>query len=216
MADKVKMAFVGLGRWSDMLADGAKRSGRIEIAGGLSRSEDKKTAFSEKFGGAPMKSYEDILADDSVDAVVLTTPNSLHVSHAVEAAQAGKHVLVEKPMALSVAECQKMVAAAKEAGTVLAVGQNTRRAARYRKAAELIRDGSVGEVVLVEGNHSKTQGYRLTPDLWRWSREESPGGPLASFTVHQMDPFNYLVGPVRRISAFIKKFRVSVSMVPPR
>ncbi len=205
MTDKVRMAFVGLGRWSDMLADGAKRSGRIEIAGGLSRSDEKKAAFSEKYGGAPMKSYEDILADASIGAVVLTTPNSLHMPQAVEAARAGKHVFVEKPMALSVADCKKMIAAAKEAGTVLAVGQNTRRLARYRKAAELIRNGSVGEVVLIEGNSSKTQGYRLTPDLWRYSRDESPGGPLASFTVHQMDTFNYLVGPVRRISAFVKK-----------
>ncbi|MDA1001707.1 MAG: Gfo/Idh/MocA family oxidoreductase [bacterium] len=205
MADKVRMAFVGLGRWSDMLADGALRSGRVEIAGGLSRSGEKKAAFSEKYGGAPLQSYEEILASDSVDAVVLTTPNSLHVSQAAAAARAGKHIFVEKPMALSVADCKKMIAAAEAAGVTLAVGQNTRRMVRYRKAAELIREGAVGEVVLVEGNMSKTQGYRLTPKLWRWSREESPGGPLVSFTVHQADSFNYLIGPIHRVSAFTKK-----------
>jgi predicted dehydrogenase len=199
------MAFVGLGRWSDMLADGAVRSGRVEIAGGLSRSEEKKAAFSKKYGGAPQKSYEDILVDDSIDAIVLTTPNTLHMPQTIQAAQSGKHIFVEKPMALSVANCKKMIAAANEAGVVLSVGHNTRRMARYRKAEELIRDGAVGEIILAEGNSSKTQGYRLSPDLWRHSREESPGGPLVSFTVHQTDSFNHLVGPVRRISAFIKK-----------
>lgn len=205
MSDKVRFAFVGLGRWSNYLAAGALRSKRIEVAGGLSRSEDKKEAFAREYGGRPMGSYEEILGDEKVDAVVLTTPNTLHVSQVIQAARSGKHVFVEKPMALSVADCKKMIAAAKEAGVVLAVGHNTRRMARYRKAAEMVRSGMLGEVILAEGNTSKTQGFRLTPAQWRWSREESPGGPLVSFTVHQADNFNHLVGPIRRISAFTNK-----------
>ena len=78
MNDKVRFAFVGLGRWSDQLAAGAKESGRIEIAAGLSRSDEKMVAFSEQFGGAPAKSFEDVLSDRGIDAIVLTTPNSLH------------------------------------------------------------------------------------------------------------------------------------------
>jgi predicted dehydrogenase len=112
--------------------------------------------------------------------------------------------MVEKPMALTTADCRDMIAAAKEAGTVLAVGQNTRRAPRYRKAAEFIRAGAIGEVVLAEANQSRPQSYRIE-GLWRNSKEESPGGPLASFTVHQADAMNHLVGPVRRISAFVSK-----------
>ncbi|MEE9275769.1 MAG: Gfo/Idh/MocA family oxidoreductase, partial [bacterium] len=205
MSDKTRFAFVGLGRWSDMLAQGAKRSDRIEIAAGLSRTPEKMDAFAENFGGAPRGSFEEILADEDIDAVILTTPNSLHASQAVAAARSGKHVFVEKPMALTAADCRAMIAAAKEAGVVLAVGQNARRTARFRKAGELIREGAVGEVILAEGNISKDQGYRLTPELWRNSREESPGGPLASFTVHLADSMNHLVGPIRRISAFVSK-----------
>ncbi|MEE9256340.1 MAG: Gfo/Idh/MocA family oxidoreductase [bacterium] len=204
MSEKARLAFVGLGRWSDNLAEGAKRSGRIEIAAGLSRSGEKMAAFQKKFGGAPRDSYEDILSDDEIDGVVLTTPNSLHAAQAIAAARSGKHVMVEKPMALSVKDCRAMIAAADEAGVVLAVGQNTRRTARYRKAAELIRAGEIGEVILAEANQSRPQSYRIE-GLWRNSREESPGGPLASFTVHQADAMNHLVGPVRRISAFINK-----------
>ncbi|MFP6871436.1 MAG: Gfo/Idh/MocA family oxidoreductase [Nitrospinota bacterium] len=204
MSDKVRMAFVGLGRWSDQLAAGARKSGRIEIAGGLSRSGEKMAAFEKNFGGRPMKSFEEILADDSIGAVILTTPNSLHAPQAIEAVRSGKHVMVEKPMALTTADCREMIAAAKEAGAVLAVGQNTRRAPRYRKAAELIREGAIGEVILAEANQSRPQSYRIE-GLWRNSREESPGGPLTSFTVHQADAMNLLVGPVRRVSAFVSK-----------
>jgi predicted dehydrogenase len=204
MSNKVRMAFVGLGRWSDQLAAGAKESGRIEIAGGLSRSPEKMAAFEKTFGGAPMKSFEDILSSDGIDAVVLSTPNSLHAPQAIAAVGSGKHVLVEKPMALNVADCRDMISAAKNANVVLAVGQNTRRAPRYRKAEELIRSGAIGEIILAEANQSRPQSYRIE-GLWRNSRTESPGGPLASFTVHQADAMNHLVGPVRRISAFTSK-----------
>ncbi|MFP6890473.1 MAG: Gfo/Idh/MocA family oxidoreductase [Nitrospinota bacterium] len=200
----MRFAFVGLGRWSDQLAVGAKESGRIEIAAGLSRSDEKMAAFSEKFGGAPAKSFEDVLSDRGIDAIVLTTPNSLHTFQAVEAARSGKHILVEKPMVLNVKDCRAMIAAAAEAGVVLAVGQNTRRTPRYRKAAELIRAGAIGDVVLAEANQTRAQSYRIG-GLWRDSRIESPGGPLASFTIHQADAMNLLVGPVRRISAFTSK-----------
>ena len=204
MSDKVRMAFVGLGRWSDMLAAGASKSSRAEVVAGLSRSPEKMDAFAENFGGVPAKSWEAILADKNIDAVVLSTPNSLHKPQAIEAARAGKHIIVEKPMALSAADCREMIEAAKEAGVVLAVGQNSRRGPRYRKAEELIRSGAIGEVALVEANQTKPQSYRIE-GLWRNSRVESPGGPLASFTIHQVDAMNLLVGPVRRVSAFVSK-----------
>ena len=87
-------------------------------------------------------------------------------------------------MALNVKDCRAMIAAAAEAGVVLAVGQNTRRTPHYRKAAELIRAGAIGDVVLAEANQTRAQSYRIG-GLWRHSRIESPGGPLASFTIHQ-------------------------------
>lgn len=205
MADKVRMAFVGVGWWSNMLAEAASRSERIKVAACCSRSEDKTAAFVQRFGGVARRAYEDILADRTIDAVVLTTPNSLHAPQAVAAAGNGKHVYVEKPMALTVAECKGMVAAAKAAGTVLMVGHNARRMARYRKAREFVEKGMVGNIVLAEANSSGELGMRLTPKTWRWYRSESPGGPLMSFTVHHADNLNHLVGPVKKVSAFIGK-----------
>jgi predicted dehydrogenase len=205
MVNRVRIAFVGLGWWSNMLAEAAKRSKKIEIAACHSRSEDKMTTFTGKYGGVVKRTYEDVVIDDNIDAVVLTTPNSAHAPQAIEAARNGKHVFVEKPMGLSVGECKEMIAAARNAGIILAVGQNARRMARYRKAKELIDKGATGQVILAEANSSDDLGMRLTPKMWRWYRDESPGGPLMSFTVHHADNFNHLVGPIKRVTAFISK-----------
>ena len=202
---KVRVAFVGLGWWSDMLADAAKRSNRITVSACHSKSEGKMTAFAKKYGGVAIRTYEEVTNDESLDAVVLTTPNSLHAVQAIGAMKNGKHVFVEKPMALSVKDAKEMNETAKETGVILVVGQNARRMGRYRKARELIEKGAVGEVILAEANSSGDLGMRLSPEKWRWYREESPGGPLMSFTVHHADNFNYLVGPAKRVTAFISK-----------
>jgi glucose-fructose oxidoreductase len=205
VADRVKMAFIGLGRWADKLAEASTRSGRIEIAACHSRTEAKMVAFTGKYGGVAKKTYEDVMGDDGIDAVVLVTPNSVHAPQAIEAARNGKHIFVEKPMALSVGDCKEMIAAAKAAGVILFVGQKERRLVRMRKAKELMDKGAVGEAILVEANHSNETGMWQTPDMFRWYRKESVAGPLGAFTVHHTDNFNYLIGPVKRVTAFMSK-----------
>jgi predicted dehydrogenase len=98
-----------------------------------------------------------------------------------------------------------MIAAAKDSNVILMVGQNSRRMERYRKAKELIDKGMVGKIVLAEANSSGNLGLRLTPEIWRYYRKESPGGPLTTYTVHQTDNLHYLVGPIKRVTAFTAK-----------
>jgi len=205
MADRVTLAFIGLGWWSNMLADAAAKSKRIKIAACHSHSEVKMQAFVSRYGGMLNKTYEDVLEDSGIDAVVLTTPNSFHAPQAILAAEHRKHVFVEKPMALSVVDCQRMIAAVRHRNVILGVGQNARRMARYRKVQELIDNGAIGQIALAEANSSDELGMRLSPQAWRKSSKESPGGPLTSFTVHHADNFNHLVGPVKRVSALISK-----------
>jgi 1,5-anhydro-D-fructose reductase (1,5-anhydro-D-mannitol-forming) len=198
MSDRVRMAFIGLGSRSGKLADAAKRSNRIEIAGCLA-------AFTDKYGGVAKKAYEEVMMDDGIDAVVLTTPNSFHAPMTIEAFQHGKHVFDEKPMALSVGDCKKMIEAAKEAGLILAVNHMNRGLASVRRTRELIDTGAIGQVVLIEASHSNPLGLRLTPQDWQWYQKETPSGPLCSLTVHHADTFNYLVGPIKRVTAFVSK-----------
>jgi len=202
MAEKVRIGFVGIGWWSGMLADAAQKSKKIEIAACYSRSASKVKAFSEKYGGTGAKSYEALLDRDDVDALVVTVPNSQHAGRVMEALERQKHVFVEKPMALSVEECKKMNQAAAASGCLLTVGHNNRRMVIYRKAKAFVQEGQIGDIVLAEACMTGDIGVGFTPEKWRWYKGESPAGPFAHFTIHEVDNLHYLVGPVKRVSAF--------------
>lgn len=205
MTEKVRVAFVGLGWWSDMLADAAKASERIAIAACMSRSADKRAAFIQKFGGITKDTFDGVIGDPEIDAIVLTTPNSMHATHCLAAAERGKHMFVEKPMALTVADCQRIIAATEKAGIVLATGENKRRMPMFRKAYDMIKAGAIGTISLIEANSSSATGFKTTPAQWRWFRNESPGGPLTTHTIHHADFFNYLLGLPKRVTGFSRK-----------
>src|SRR5215468_11724245 len=119
---KLRVAVVGIGWWSDVLADAALRSDTIDIAACYTRSDDKRAAFAAKYGCRPAASYEEILADRDIEAVINTTPNGAHLVTTRMAAEAGKHVFLDKPIANTVAEGREIARVCADAGVVLALG----------------------------------------------------------------------------------------------
>ena len=101
---KLRIAVVGIGWWSDVLADAALRSDAIDIAACYTRSDDKRAAFAAKYSCRDAATYEEILADPDIEAVINTTPNSVHLATTRMAAAAGKHVFLDKPIANTAAE----------------------------------------------------------------------------------------------------------------
>src|SRR5229473_7352597 len=123
----LRVASVGLGWWSDELAKAVYgKSDRLRIVACASQTPAKRVEFAEKFGARPFDRYEDVLADNDIDGVLLTTPHSLHADHVAAAARAKKHVFVEKPFTLTAASGRKAAASCHRAGIVLAVGHNRR------------------------------------------------------------------------------------------
>jgi predicted dehydrogenase len=126
-----------------------------------------------------------VLADDSVDAVYIATPNFLHAEQAIAAASAGKHVLVEKPMAINAAEARQMVEAAEQANVKLMVAYMTLFNPAYKAAKRVVDAGMLGDVVSVRGRHS----YVISPEsissaaAWRLDRDHG-GGPLMDVAVY--------------------------------
>src|SRR6185436_6408784 len=98
-----RVACIGMGWWSDVLADAIKRSGKLEIAACFTRSEQKRQNFAAKYGCRAAASYEEILADPTIEAIVNTTPNDVHLETTKAAAGAGKHVFLDKPIANTIA-----------------------------------------------------------------------------------------------------------------
>ncbi len=213
----LRAASIGLGWWSDELAQAVQRAARdrseaIRVATCYSRTAEKRAAFAEKFGAGQHDSYEAVLADPDIDAVILTTPHSLHAEHVIQAAEAGKHVFVEKPFTLTAASGRAAAEACARAGVVLAVGQNRRFSAAAQALRGLMDEGAFGTLLHLEANFSAPGGLGYTPDRWRANRIESPGGALAGLAVHLIDLLCWLGGPAHRISAQAKRRAVAVDI----
>lgn len=218
----LRAASIGLGWWSDELAAAlqagegpeGKRSASdaIKIVACFSRSADKRSAFAECFACQPYESYEAVLGDPEIDAVILTTPHSLHGQHIEQAAAAGKQVFVEKPMTLDRPSAERAVEACRRAGVVLAVGQNRRFSPVAKELKRLVDGGAFGTLLHLEANFSAPGALSYTPDRWRASRKESPAGGLAGLGIHMIDLLCYLAGPVRELRAQAVRRAVKVDL----
>ena len=194
---KIGAALVGAtGRWGPRLADAAARGSGLELVTCFARDGEKLRSFAEERRIEAAESFEAAVEHPGVEAVLLVTPNDLHCEQALHAAEHGRHVFVEKPIAESVEAGERMRDAFAEAGLVLAVGHGMRRLGAARRVKELLGEGALGTVVLAEANW--TLPGRLTPQAWRWYRNRAPGGPLLQLGIHHADTLQYWLGPVSR------------------
>ena len=157
--------------------------------------------FADEFGLRP-RPWQDILADTAIDAVTICTPSGLHAELGIQALRAGKHVVVEKPMDISLDACDALIAAQREAGCRLTVISQH----RFDRASQVVRqaldDGLLGELVLVDARIPwyRTQEYYDSGD-WRGTWAMDGGGCLMNQGVHTVDLLRWLAGPVVRVSA---------------
>jgi predicted dehydrogenase len=192
----LRAAALGIGWWSDVLADAAKRSKDIEIVACFTRSEDRQRAFAAKYGCRAAASYEDILKDPSIDAIINTTPNSVHFETTRMAADAGKHVFLEKPIANTVAEGHAIARICSQAGVVLALGYQRRRESHFRWLKAEIDAGRFGKLVQAEGNISRDRLGKIDLSSWRYQASGMPGGVMLQIGIHYVDVLEMLLGPV--------------------
>ena len=194
----MKVACLGMGWWSDVLADAIQRSGKMTIAACYTRSEDKRQKFAAKYGCRAARSYEEVLNDRSIEAIINTTPNSVHRETTVAAAQAGKHVFLDKPIANTVADAKALTQACRKAKVVLALGYQRRREAHFRWVKRHI--GEFGKLVNAEANISRDRLGKIDLNSWRYTAEGMPGGVMLQIGIHYSDVLEYLLGPVKAVT----------------
>ncbi len=153
----------------------------------------------------PNTSFESVLSDASIDAVSVCTPSGLHADHAVLALEAGKHVIVEKPMDISLAACDRMITAANAAGRQLGVISQHRFDPASQRVAAALRAGELGRLIVVDARIPwyRTQEYYDSGD-WRGTWALDGGGCLMNQGIHTADLMRWLCGPVSRIHATMK------------
>jgi predicted dehydrogenase len=189
-----------MGWWSDVLADAIKRSGKMTIAACYSRSSEKRLNFSNKYDCKAAESYEEILRDKSIEAIINTTPNATHLETTRAAAAAGKHVFLDKPIANTVSDARALTKACRDAKVVLALGYQRRRESHFRFVKKQIDDGKFGKLVNAEANISRDRLGKIDLSSWRYQAAGMPGGVMLQIGIHYTDVLEYLMGPVKAVS----------------
>ena len=166
------------------------------LTGLISGSRPKAEAVARQYGVPEHNIFdyatmERLAGSPDIDVVYIATPNALHLEHAVGAARAGKHVLCEKPMAVSVAECEAMIAECRAAGVKLAVAYRCQFEAHHLECMRLAREREFGEVRIIESGF----GFRFRdPGEWRLSKELAGGGPLMDAGIYALQACRYITG----------------------
>ncbi|RLA31524.1 MAG: gfo/Idh/MocA family oxidoreductase [Gammaproteobacteria bacterium] len=199
----INAAIVGLGWWGKTLVEsvsGISDDIRFVAATTRSLSDDAKE-FATEHDLELRTSYEDILTDPNIDAVVLVTPNSLHSAQTIAAAEQGKHVFCEKPFSITKADATAAVEACDKAGVTLGVGYNRRFHPEMTKLRDMINSGELGTILHCEATMTFPNGLFLKPDAWRASKDETPCGGLTPLGVHAVDGFIDLCGEIDQVYA---------------
>src|SRR5215470_11359742 len=173
-----------------------------EIVGVYSRDQHRAEAFAQKHDAhAAYSQLGDLLKDPRVDGVFVCSPNALHVEHVVQAAEAGKHVLCEKPMATTIADAVRMLTACRRAGVTLGVAFNLRQHPAYIRARQLVAAGTLGRIVLAQaqwafGVRGRDGSPPRTPLTQWWDTPELIGGAstMMGTGVHSVDLLRFVLG----------------------
>lgn len=198
--EPLRVASLGMGWWSDVLADAINRSGKLKITACYSRSEEKRAAFAAKYGCRAAPSYEAILDDKDIEAVINTTPNGVHLETTRAAADAGKHVFLDKPIANTVSDGRRITEICRKARVVLALGYQRRRESQFRWIKRQIDEGLFGKLVNAEANISRDRLGKIDLGSWRYQAAGMPGGVMLQIGIHYTDVLEYLLGPVKAVS----------------
>jgi predicted dehydrogenase len=192
---KIGYAVIGLGRIAGHFMPGTRNTSNSQITALVSGHRDKaeRIAAEYKISSSSIYSYEnfdEIAHNPAVDAVYVALPNSMHAEYTIRAAKAGKHVLCEKPMATSVADSEKMIAACKASNVKLMIAYRCHYEPTNLRAIQLIRNGSLGQIQAIQSAF----GFNIGAGEWRLSKKLAGGGPLYDVGIYSLNACRYLTG----------------------
>jgi len=205
-------AIVGLGWWGKRLVAAARAvNAPIRFVRGVTLEPDSVRDFAAEHALLIGTSYDEVLADPAIEAVVLATPHTKHREQVEAAAARGKHIYCEKPFSLAKADAEAALGACARAGVVVGVGHHFRLMPSMRALRELIEGGALGVIMHAEGNYSHDWLANVPAEGWRAAPEETRAGGMTGMGIHLLDCFRDLVGPMRRIGALSKRRALSLA-----
>jgi len=190
---KLKTAIFGTGFMGRVHTEGIRRLGNVEVAGIAARTAEQARKLADELSiERATGDYRELLADSTIDAVHICTPNSLHFPMAMAALEAGKHVLCEKPLATSVVEARQMIGLAKERNLANCTFHNLRYYPQVQNMRRIREAGELGDVQVVQGTYS--QDWLLYHTDWNWRIETGPSRAFADIGTHWCDMVEHITG----------------------
>lgn len=200
----IRVGILGCGKIANLHAQGYKTAS--DLAQVVVCCDEYSIELAQKmaggFGADVTNRWQDVIERSDVDAISICMPPYQHAEIALAAAAAGKHVLVEKPMAMDMDECKQIVAAAHKAGTTLMVGQNQRWQPEHVKIKELLDRNAIGRIVAIRFDCNQFVTRMYPPDSWIFDKAKSGGGMIAQTAVHKIDLMRHFFGEIEEVSAF--------------
>ncbi len=199
----IRVGMVGLGLISAAHGHGYElEKDAVEVAAVCDKADDLAEVRAKVIGCKAYVDYDAFLADPTVDVVDLMVPHHLHYEMARAALEAGKHVLVEKPLANSSAEASDLLELAMSKGLVISVAENTRFVAAYLALQKILEDGRIGDVRLIRTFIAGSEVVRLSdPTLWKGSRTGAGGGTIMDAGAHSFYLLRWLFGDIKKVRA---------------
>ncbi len=203
MRHSINAAIVGLGHWGQLLVSSVDDSSAIQFTRAITRTPANVADFCAARNITLSSVLADALDDDSIDALVIATPHSLHYEQLMAAAAAGKHVYCEKPWTLDAGQGRTALHALTDSGLKVAIGHNRRFAPNSLAMKAILDAGDLGQPIHMDGHFHAN----LVPnkDRWRDNRDESPAGGMTSMGIHALDMFINLFGRIRDVQVQSKR-----------
>lgn len=199
----IRIALVGCGKVAGIHAAALGTIPEAEFVAACDISADRASAFAAKYGAKPFTDLAAMLRDARPDAIIIGTPHPLHAEAAITAADAGVHVLVEKPLAATLADCDAMLAAARKSGVTLGVISQRRFYEPVQRMKRAIDEGKIGKPSLgVFIQYSWRDAAYYLSDPWRGKWDTEGGGVLVNQSPHQLDILLWLMGPAAEVSGY--------------
>jgi predicted dehydrogenase len=208
----IRAAIFGTGFMGRVHTEAARRLGHVEIAAVAASAEDKARAFAEQHNiPRATADWQSLCADPTFDAVHICTPNLLHYPMAKLALEHGKHVLLEKPLTMTIPEARELLALAEAKGVVHCVNHNLRAYPCVQQARAMAAAGELGEILMAQGSYY--QDWLLYDTDWNWRLDKALNGPLrtiADIGSHWMDMVQHITGlPITAVCADMATFHAT-------
>jgi len=207
MPQKLGFGIIGIGNISDFHARCIRQIEGCELKAISSRSEEKAKKASCEYNVPYYTNFLDLINRDDIDVISICAPSGMHLEPSIAAAEAGKHVIVEKPIEITLERADQIIHACQEANVKLAVIFQNRFSEAVQRLRKAIQQGQLGKLILGDAyiKWHRTQEYYNTGG-WRGTLKGDGGGALINQSIHSIDLLQWIMGPVRSVSGKVGTF----------